>query len=78
MLYFEGGIRFRVIDNSSIAFHAFAMRMLTSLSVDEILLPRYMNLSSNFRDLLLKMEMALSTLTRFDLCLRGSQYCTAT
>ena len=29
-----------MIDNLSIAVHAFAMRTLTSLSVDEILLPR--------------------------------------
>ena len=32
--------------------------MLTSLSVDEILLPRYVNRSKNFRGLLLKVEMA--------------------
>ena len=31
-----------------IADHTFAKHMLTSLSVDEILLPRYMNLSTNF------------------------------
>ena len=29
-----------------IAFHTFPMRMLTSLSVDEILLPRYIGLMS--------------------------------
>ena len=34
---------FRMIDNLSIAVHAFSVRMLTSLSVDELLLPRYVN-----------------------------------
>ena len=32
-----------MIDNLPIAVHAFPMRMLTSLSVDEILLPKYVN-----------------------------------
>ena len=32
-----------MIDNLSVAVHTFSMRMLTSLSVDEILLPRYVN-----------------------------------
>ena len=40
---------FHMLDNSSIAVHTFAIRMLTSLSVDETLLPRYVNLSTNFR-----------------------------
>ena len=43
-----------MIDNLSIA-----VRMLTSLSIDEILLPRYVNWSTNFRVLPLRMEMAL-------------------
>ena len=43
-----------------IAVHTFAEHMLTSLSVDEILLPKYVNLSTNFRDLPLKVEMAPS------------------
>ena len=45
------------IDNLSIAIHAFLMCSLTSLSVDEILLPRYVNWSTNFRGLPLQMEM---------------------
>ena len=49
---------FHMINNLSIVVHTFARHMLTSLSVDEILLPRYVNLSSNFRGLLLKVEMA--------------------
>ena len=39
---------FRMIDNLSIAIYNFCMCMLTSLSVDGILLPRYAKLSSNF------------------------------
>ena len=35
----------------SIAVHVFLMRMLASISVDEILLPRYMNWSTYFRGL---------------------------
>ena len=34
---------FYMIDNPSIAVHAFARRKLTSLSVDEILLPMYVH-----------------------------------
>ena len=45
-------------DNLSIAVHAFPMHMLTSLSVDEILLLRCVNRSTNFRGLPLKVEMA--------------------
>ena len=41
---------FHNFDNMSIIVHATPMRMLTSLSVDEILLLRYMNLSTIFRD----------------------------
>ena len=49
---------FHVIDNLSIAFKAFARNMLISLSVNEMLLPRYVNWSTNFRGLLLRVEMA--------------------
>ena len=35
-----------MIDKLSVAFHAFASYMLASLSVDEILLLRYVNLST--------------------------------
>ena len=40
---------FHMIDNLSIAINAFTMRILTSLSGDEILLPRCVNWSTNFR-----------------------------
>ena len=49
-----------MIDNLSIAIHALLMRMLTSLSVDEILLLRYVNWSSYFRGLPFYGEMVLS------------------
>ena len=38
-----------MIENLSIAVHAFARCILTSFSVDETLLPRYVDLSTNFR-----------------------------
>ena len=47
---------FHLIDNLSIAFSIFHRRMLTSLSVDEMLLPRYVKLSTNFRVLPLREE----------------------
>ena len=40
-----------MINKLSIAVHLFAMHVLTSLSVDEILLPKYVNWFTNFRDL---------------------------
>ena len=40
---------FHMIDNLPIAVHTFASRMLMSFSVDETLLPRYVNLSTSFR-----------------------------
>ena len=46
-----------MIDNLSIAVCGFVMCMLTLLLVDEILLPMYVNVSSNFRCLPLGMEM---------------------
>ena len=41
----------------SIAFSTFTRCMLTLLSVDEMLLPRYMKGSTDFRGLLLKVEI---------------------
>ena len=41
---------FHVINNLSIAVDTFASRILMSLSVDETLLPRNVNLSTNFRE----------------------------
>ena len=51
---------FYIIDNLSLTFYAFAWRILISLSVDEILLLRYVNLSS--KSLPLRVNMALSYL----------------
>ena len=39
---------FHMIDKLSIAVHTFTRHILQSISVDEILLPRYVNLSTNF------------------------------
>ena len=38
-----------MIDSLSIAVHAFVSRVSMSFSVDETLLPRYVNLSTSFR-----------------------------
>ena len=57
---------FHRIDQTSIwstATHAFARRILTSLSEDETLLLRYVNLSIYFRCSLFTVEMAPSRLT---------------
>ena len=43
---------FNMVDNLSMTVHALPICMLTLLSVDEILLLRYMNRSDNFRGLL--------------------------
>ena len=51
-----------MMNNLLIAFHAFNMRMLTSLSVDEILLPKYAKWLTNLRGLSLKLEMGPSCL----------------
>ena len=42
---------FFMINSQSVAFHVYAKCMLTPLSVDEILLLRYVNWSPNFRGL---------------------------
>ena len=49
-----------MIDKLSIAVQAFARWMLTSLLVEEILLLRYVNLSTCFRGLPLKVEITAS------------------
>ena len=46
-----------MIDDLSIAVHTFVKHMFMSLSVDEMLLLRYVNLSMNFKGLPLKDEM---------------------
>ena len=40
---------FSLVNSLRITFHAFARHIMTSLSVDEKLLPRYVKLSTNFR-----------------------------
>ena len=47
---------FHMIDNLFIADHNVPMRALTSLSVDEILLPRYVNCSTGLRGLYIYIE----------------------
>ena len=49
---------FHMVDSHSIAVHTFTRCILTSLSVDEIFLLRYVSLSTNFRGQLLRVEMA--------------------
>ena len=49
---------FYIINNLSIAVHIYPVNMLISLSADEVLLLRYINWSTNFRGLPLKVEMA--------------------
>ena len=55
-----------MIDNLSIAVHAFSM--LTLLSVDVILLPRYLNLFSSFRGLPFSVKMASQELHKNVAC----------
>ena len=54
-----------MIDDFSIAFHAFASRILISLSVDVILLPRYVNSSINFSGFPVRVEIAPSSFVLF-------------
>ena len=49
---------FHKIDNLSIAIHAFANRILMSFFVHETLLPKYVKLSTDFREPPLTMEMS--------------------
>ena len=58
----SGRSDFHIIDSLSIAVHTFVRRILISLSVNETLLPRYMNLSTNFREPSFRVEMAPSWL----------------
>ena len=45
------------MDSMPIRVHTFDRYMLTSLSVDEILMPRYIPLFTNFRDLSLSVDI---------------------
>ena len=55
---------FHMIDNQLIAVNAFASRISTSLSFDEILLLRHVKLSTNFRCTSFRVEMVPSRLKR--------------
>ena len=46
-----------MINDLLIAFHTFPRYVLTSFSVDEILVPRYVNLSTDFRGIPHSVEM---------------------
>ena len=48
---------FHMMDSLSIAVHPFVSRMSMSFSVDETLLPRLVNLSTSFREVLSSVEM---------------------
>ena len=48
---------FHMTDSLSIAVHAFVSRVSMSFSVDETLLPRYVNLSTSFREVPSSVEM---------------------
>ena len=58
---------FSPIDNQSIAAYAFTRCMLTSPSVNKILLSRCENLTTNFRGLTLQVDIAQSRL-KHDFC----------
>ena len=49
---------FHISDDLSIAVHGFARSILISFSVDETLLPRYVNVSTNFRESPFRVEMS--------------------
>ena len=53
---------FRITDSLSMAVHTFAQHIVTSLSVDETLLLRYVKLSTNFRKPSFRLTMAPSLL----------------
>ena len=56
---------FHRIENLSIALHAFCIFLLTSLSVNEILLLKYLNSFTNFTRIQLKVETAPFILNRW-------------
>ena len=53
---------FHIIDSLSTAVHAFTRRILILISIDKMLLSRYVNFSTNFRERLFREEMAPSWL----------------
>ena len=50
---------FHMTDNLLIADHAFASSVLTSFSIDEMLLPREVNLFASFKEPPVRVEMSL-------------------
>ena len=62
---------FLIVDNLSIAFSAYPMHILISLSVDEILLLRYMNRRTSFRGMSFNVEMTPSWLKYLTFVLSG-------
>ena len=61
---------FYMIDNLSIAVHTFAKGILVSLLVNATMLPRHVNLSTNFRGPPLRVDVASSHLKhRYSHCL---------
>ena len=56
---------FRIIDKLLIVVHALACRILMLLSVNEMLLPRYVNLSNSFREPPLNLLFDLNVCTSF-------------
>ena len=74
-LILSGRSDFHAIDNQSIAVYDFARRILTSISVDETLLSRYVNISTYFRGLSLHSFNSVHVLANsacFSLCSRDS------
>ena len=64
---------FHVINSLSITIHACSGRILMSLAVDETLLPKYLNLSTNFGKPLFRVKMS-PWCTSFCLHSRGDQW----
>ena len=52
-------LNFHMINNLSVVVHTFRRDILSSISVDEILLPSYVNWSIKFRRLSLRLQVAL-------------------
>ena len=67
-LILSGKSDFRMVEKLSIAVYSLPMRMLTSLSVDEIFLLRYVNWSTDFRGLLFNEQVVQILITMHELC----------
>ena len=57
-LILSESLDFQMVDNFSISVYAFSLRIITSLSVDAIFLPRCMKCSTNFWDLSFNVELS--------------------